>query len=390
MRTGKVKLVSIVLVTALIAMLVGGCDTEDKMPSPNRITVTDMAGRQVSVNVPVKKVVLCFDRHLPTFAAVAGEGFLEKIAGWGKITPMSDQNIYKEYKQKNPGIVEAIPDVGSHAKGTFSVEKVISLKPDVVIFPLWMLIDKYEGIAEDIARMEQAGIPTVIVDYWKKPFENTIPSTLLLGALLGKEKRAQEIADFYQKRVDEVVSRLQKIKKPKPKGYLEGISKRSSQYGWTCGYAGWGVIVAKAGGINIAEDIIKERGAIAPEYLLKINPDFIIISSFGGSWCETHSSMKSGIHETPESSMRLFLKAVTERPGWNTLNAVKNGRVYGIFDSSYLIYNNIYTFAVIQTVAKWLHPDEFKNLDPETDLREFDKKFQPMGYSGIWMIGVQD
>lgn len=388
LRTGKIKLISIILFAVLITPQTGGSESKGRILPPTRIKITDMAGRQVTVNVPVKKLVLGYDRHLPSFAAVAGEDFLSKIAGWGKITPKCDQNIYK-FKEKYPGI-EAIPDVGCHSKGTFSVEKVISLKPDVVIFPLWMLIDKYEDTVEDIAKMEKVGIPTVFIDYWKKPFENTIPSTLLLGTLLGKEKRAQEIADFYQKRISEVVSRLQKINKPKPRVYLEGASKGYSDYGWSCGNAGWGAIVAKAGGINIAEGIIKERGMIAPEYLLKTNPDVIIIALTGRSWLESHSSTKIGSHADTEESRRFFLKAFTERPGWDTLSAVKNGRVYGIFDSSYLIFNNIYNFTVIQAIVKWLHPDEFKDLHPEADLREFDKKFLSLNYSDIWMTGIKN
>lgn len=385
LRTGKVKLLSIVLLSILIALLVGGCDTKDKMLAPTQITVTDMAGRQVSVTVPVKKVVLGYARHLPTFAAVAGEDFPRKIAGWWAIRPtVCDQDTYLKYKEKYPEI-EAIPDVGSHSQGTFSVEKVISLKPDVVIFPLWMLLNENPGVAEDIARMEGVGIPTVFIDWCDKPFENTIPSTLLLGTLLGKEKRAQEIVDFLQKRVNEVLSRLQKIDKPRPKVYVEGGAGGPSEYGPTYNIC-YGVIVVKAGGINIAEDIIKKRfGQINPEYLLKTNPDVIII--VGRYWPETLSSMRPGYHINPEESRR-FLKAFTERPGWNTLSAVKNGRVYGVFNS-YLI-NNIYNFVLMQAFAKWFYPDEFKDLDPEANLREFHKKFLPVDYSGVWMTGIQD
>jgi len=381
MRTGKVKLVSIGLVSILIALLVGGCDTKDKMPAPTRITVTDIAGRQVSVTVPVEKVVLGYAKHLPTFTAVAGEDFLRKITGWGLSRTVRDQGIYLKYKEKYPEI-EAIPDVGSHAQGTFNVEKVISLKPDVVIFPLWMLLNEYEGTVEDIARMERVGIPTVFIDCWEKPFEKTIPSTLLLGILLGKEKRAQEIVDFYQKRVNEVVSRLQKIKRPRPRVYVENGSGGPSKYGFTCGNYAWGIMVVKAGGINIAEGIIKRWGQINPEYLLKTNPDVIIIAE-----PKPPSSMRPGYHANPEESRRL-LKAFTERLGWNTFSAVKRGRVYGVFDS-YLIYN-IYNFAAIEAISKWFYPDEFKELDPEADLREFYKMFLPVDYSGEWMIGIQD
>jgi len=380
LRIGKVKLLSIVLVSVSIALLVGGCDTKDRTPAPTQITVTDMAGRQVSVTVPVKKVVLGWAKHLPTFAAVAGEDFPRKIAGWGlpRLIDRTDEDTYLKYKEKYPEI-GAIPDVGSHVRGTFSVEKVISLKPDVVIFPLWMLNNEYGGIVEDIAKMEKVGIPAVFIDYWEKPFENAMPSALLLGALLGKEKRAQEIVDFYQKRINEVVSRLQKIDKPKPTVYVEHGAKRPSEDRFTCGNYAWGVVVVKAGGINISEGIIKRWGPIAPEYLLKTNPDVIIIAGT--------CLMGPGDHANPEESRRL-LKACTERPGWDTLSAVKNGRVYGVFNS-YLIFN-IYNFAALEAFAKWFYPDEFKDLDPEADLREFYKKFLSVGHSDVWMKGIQD
>jgi len=138
-------------------------------------------------------------------------------------------------------------------------------------------------------------------------------------------------------------------------------------------------VVVKAGGINISEGIIKRWGPIAPEYLLKTNPDVIIIAGT--------CLMGPGDHANPEESRRL-LKACTERPGWDTLSAVKNGRVYGVFNS-YLIFN-IYNFAALEAFAKWFYPDEFKDLDPEADLREFYKKFLSVGHSDVWMKGIQD
>ncbi len=384
MRTKKNILLSILLATVLAALPVDGGDTKTKIQAPTRITVTDMAGRQVFVTVPVNRVVL-WDRDLPTFAAVAGENFLQKIAGWELSVSrhtLSVHDTYFKFWEKYPEI-GAIPDVGNHWQGTFNVEKVISLKPDVFIMPLWLLIDKNPVVTEDIARMEAAGIPTVFIDCWKNPFESIMSSTLLLGTLLGKEKRAQEIVDFYQKRVPEIFSRLQKIKKPKPKVYVEGSTNGPSEYGGTCGNVAWGVMVVKAGGVNISEGIIKRFGQISPEYLLKTNPDVIIIAG-----PEPPSSKRPGNQPNREESRRL-LKAFTKRPGWNNLNAVKHGRVYGILDSSYLIHS-IYNFAVIQGFAKWFYPDDFRDLDPERDRREFNNKFLPFISNQLWMIGIQD
>ena len=381
LRTGKVILLAIVLLSLSIGLLAVSCDAEERIPVSKQITVTDMAGRRVSLTVPVKKVVLGYAKEFPSFAAVAGEDFPGKLAGWGLSRTVRNQDPYLKFKVKYPGL-ESIPDVGSHAQGTFSVEKVISLKPDMVIFPLWMLLNKYEGVAEDVARMEKVGIKTVFLDYWENPLENTMPSTLLLGTLLGKEKRAQEIVALYQKRINTVVRRLQKIKKPKPRVYVENGAQGPSENGWTCGNYAWGVMVVKAGGINIAEGIIKRWGPLAPEYLLKTNPDVIIIAE------PKHPRSKRTDYQADSEGSRQLLKAFTGRLGWNTIGAVKSGRVYGVFDS-YLIYN-IYNFAVIETIAKWLYPYEFKDINPDADLREFYKKFLQMDYSYVGMVGIQD
>lgn len=379
MQTKKIKMISIVLMAVCIALVARIDQTKAKELSPARITVTDMAERKVSVNMPVKKVVLGYAKEFPTLAAVAGETFPEIIVGWGLSRSVLNQGIYIDCREKFHRM-EDIPDVGSHAQGTYSVEKVISLKPDVVLFPLWILNNLYEGVEEDITRMEQAGIPTVFLDFWEKPLEKTIPSTLLLGNLLGKEKIAQEIVDFCQKQINEVTMGLGRIKKSKPRVYVENGAKDPSEYGFTCGNYAWGIVTKQGGGINIAEGLINRWGQINPEYLMKIDPEVIIIAEPKGL-----HPIKSGYQNSPEES-RMILQAFTERAGWSSFSAVKKGRVNGVFDS-FIIYNT-YNFAAIEAVAKWLYPDDFKDLDPEANLKAFFKKFLSIDYDSRWMIGI--
>ncbi len=346
------------------------------------IMVTDLAGRQVTVKVPVERLVLASSRHTHEFVAVeGGEKPFKKIIGWGPDLKEYDRDTYNKYIEKFPEI-ENIPDVGYHYKGTFSVEKVIALKPDVVIFPLW-LVDN-EDVKSDINKLEKAGIPSIFIDFWKKPFENPTKSILLLGQVLGKEERAQEIANFYKEQTNEVYSRIEKIDKPKPKVYVECGWKGPSDYGNTYGNTGWGAMVEVCGGINIAKGIIERTGPINPEYLLDTNPDVIIIS--GSYWPTTPDSMRLGYYADPEESREL-LKAFTKRPGWDTLNATKNHRVHSVFHGfSFRIYN----FAGLQAFAKWFYPDEFKDLDPEASLREFHERFLPVNYSGVWMLSLEE
>ena len=382
MRSTMVRTVSIILAAVLLVtpFILAGCTTKE-VPPRTRVTVTDAADRQVSVAVPVQRVVLSLGNLLHDYAAVGGEEAIKRIVGW-QPTKLWDYDAHLKYQEKFPQI-ESIPDVGNYSNGTSSVEKIISLKPDVVIFELYML-DK-EIVRVDISRLEQAGIPSIVVDYWKNPPENRPKSTLLLGTLLGKEKRAQEVVNFYEQQVNKVTSRLEDIDKPKPKVYIEVGGKGHSEYSGTYGSDfGWGAVVAKAGGINIGEGIVKCLAPIHPEYVLKQNPDVIIITGRPGPGLP--GKMSLGYYANPEESREL-LKAFTGRPGWDTLNAVKNGRVYSILHP---ICGYTASLIGAQAFAKWFYPDEFRDLDPVASLKEFHKRFLPVDYSGVWIIGINE
>ncbi|MCK5201235.1 MAG: ABC transporter substrate-binding protein [Spirochaetales bacterium] len=371
MKGKKAKLISAILLLFVTLAL-----------SAEQIIVTDLAGRKVFLEVPVHRVVLASGRHVHEFAAVAGKDFLDRIAGWGPDLNLYDQDTYDKYFEIIPEIAD-VPDVGYHYKGTFSTERVISLNPEVVIFPLWLV--ENGDVMADIDKLELAGIPSIFIDYNKKPFENPIKSTLLLGTLLGKEERAREITDFYKKQVDIIYSRLKEIDKPRPTVYLEVGSKGPAVYGNTySNVKGWGAVIDRCRGTNIAEGVIEKSGPIHPEYLLTSNPDIIIFS--GSYWPSTSDSMRLGYHAETETSTDI-LSAFTKRPGWNTLDSVKNHNVHSIFHGfSFRIYN----FAGIQAFAKWFYPDEFQDLDPVTNLKEFHNRFMPVEYSGVWMLDLRN
>lgn len=344
------------------------------------LTVLDLGNRTVTINMPVERVVLASARSLLEFVAVeGGENPFKRIVGWGPDLKAYDRDTYDKYAEKFPEI-ETIPEVGYHYTGTFSVEKVITLDPDVVLFPFW--IANYEGVDDDINKLKEAGIPVIYTDYYINPFENIVPSTLLLGYILDREERAQDIVDFHKEKTNEIYSRIEKIDKPKPKVYLECGWKGPSEYGSTNSKAGYGEMIPRCGGINIAEGL-PEESSINPEYLLDENPDVIIIS--GSYYPDTPDAMRIGYYANSEESREL-LKGFTNRSGWDLLDAVKNNRVYGIFVGFSFHINY---FAGIQALAKWFYPEEFEDIDPEESLREFHERFLPVDYNGVWMLSLE-
>ena len=339
----------------------------------SEITITDLAGRTVTIKKPVERVVLT----IPSIELIAVEGGkdpfkkivgLDRNGGHGICRP----GIWEKYKSVFPEI-EEIQDVGTISKGTFSIEKVIMLNPDVVI------LGPYEYENKEIwEKLEQAGIPVIFVDYHAETLEKHTKSTLLLGKVLGKEERAQEIVEFYEEQVNEVYSRLEEIDNPKPKVYIEGGYKRWRVYDKTTML---GAIANRIGAINIAEEGTKE---INPEQVLDANPDVIIIT--GSYWPKYEGSMRLGYFADPKVSREL-LKQQIDRPGWDTLNAVKNNRVYSIHHG---IPRHIYDFVPIQYMTKCFYPEEFEDLDPEERFIEFHERFLPVDYSGVWMLSLEE
>ncbi len=353
--------------------------SEEKSTTPGQIIITDLAGRNVKVTTPVKRIVLGYAKDFPSLAAITGDSFSGKIIGWGLSRTIHDEEIYRKFRDKYNEI-EDIPDVGSHAQGTFSVEKVITLKPDVIIFPLWMLNNQYEGTMDDINKLEQIGIPTVFIDCWEDPFENTVKSIQLLGTILDENNRAQKISEFWQNKINTVTSLLAKIDRPGPSIYFENGSRDPSEYGFSCGKYAWGNIIGRAGGINIADGIIKRWGQINPEYLIKASPEVIVIAE--PKLPKTANIDSKSAYEDSKKVLTQF----AQRSGWNTITAVKNGRVYAVLDS-FIIYN-IYNFAAFEALAKWLYPNEFRNLNPEADLRDFYNRFLSVDTDSSWMVGI--
>ncbi|WP_269851614.1 hypothetical protein [Methanosarcina horonobensis] len=73
----------IIIISAAGIFLLSG--SSEKLTENNIITVTDLAGRSVSLKVPVERVILGSSRDLHEFAAIEGEDFSRKIVGWGLI-----------------------------------------------------------------------------------------------------------------------------------------------------------------------------------------------------------------------------------------------------------------------------------------------------------------
>ncbi|MEM7239731.1 MAG: iron ABC transporter substrate-binding protein, partial [Pseudomonadota bacterium] len=81
---------------------------------------------------------------------------------------------------------------------------------------------------------------------------------------------------------------------------------------------------------------------------------------------------------TPHERMRPYL----DRPGWSGLDAVKSGEIHAIYHGG---ARTLYDFVFLQYIAKTLHPDQFKDVDPQANLDAFFAGFLPIRFTGTYM-----
>jgi iron complex transport system substrate-binding protein len=373
-------IVVIIVSTAGFVVYQNTFNNSDSNTGKTKLTVTDLEGRTVTVNFPVDRIILTESSHTPWFASLLGDSFAEKIVGWDGDFKVNSGDAYAKYLEKYPTLAD-IPAVAErNDPTTLSVEKVVSLTPDVVFMHSWQKLYYGDAVMDSVDSLEKAGIPVVFLDFYVDPMANSTKSMLLMGKILGNEQRAQEIVDFYNEHTNLVTSRLANITGSKPTVYLEIASKTPPEYGSTNGNVAWGEIIKKAGGENIAESLLgKDERAVSAEFVISQNPEIIILT--GRNW-STPGSMKFG-YAIDDDLARSIMTPHIDRPGWDTLDAIKNHKVYGIYNGyCYSIYN----FVGLEAFAKWFYPEEFSDVDINNILVELHERFLPIDYSGTFVF----
>lgn len=381
-RNFKLIALCIILTTILLA----GCATNEtsKAPTIQTITYTDMTGNKVTLKKDIQRIVLLRSKDIYLLSSLLGDELPTKLVGWGPDLKTDDNGAYNKFLDKYPQMKNT-PVTGSIYDDNLNPEQIVLLKPDVI------LIDKSFKDSPYITKFKAAKLPILFTDLQSSPFDGPQKSLELLGQVLGKKQIADEIVKYANDHINNVISRIDKLTLPAPSVYIEngGFGSNGNQLGQTYGgignpkqYISWGSVLNKLKVNNVADGVIAvQQGAMSAEGLLKINPDVIVIT--GQDWV-TPSSMKIGFNAT-EVGSQAILKKYLNRPGWSTLSAVKNKQVYSVWHNTAQITN----FAAIESLAKDFYPDEFKDLNPENDLKEFFSKFMPIKYSGVWMLSLK-
>jgi iron complex transport system substrate-binding protein len=353
--------------------------------SAEPVTVTDIAGRKVTVNVPVERVILGEGRQTYLTAVLDTENPFKRVVGWRKDLSEADPDSYAAYLEKFPEIAQ-IPTFGGFKDGSFDVEQAVALKPDVVI----MNIESKQATedARYIEKLAAVGIPLVYVDFRERPFANTEPSMRLFGQLYGKSARAEEFITWRNTQIERVTTVIEKAKPQRPDVFIERAGGYSEDCCMSFGDENFGKFVEMAGGTNIAKGIIPNTfGTLNPEQIIAANPDQIIVT---GGWWEAYVPGGAWVGVAPGRDMaeaQRKLEGLAKRPAMTGVKAVEQGQMHAIWHQ---FYNSPYQFVGIQRMAKWLHPDLFATLDPEQTFRELHARFLPIAYRPGYWVSLTD
>jgi len=338
-------------------------------------TINDVLGRDVQVDVPAKRVVLGF--YYPDYIAATGAENFGQVVGisrefWEKFNPGS----WDLYNQKLPNL-QGIGDIGNIDRGTFSFEKTLAMKPDVVI----LAKQQYDTLKAEMPRFEAANIPVVVVDYNDQTVKNHVKSTQIFGQLAGSEQRADQVAQEYADGIADIQKRVNAAQSAKPKIYVEFGDKGPKEHSFTFGKNMWGAIADIVGGDNISKPFVENWGPINPEQVLVSKPEVIMISGTEVGMKQPNT-MAMGI-DVPADEAQRRLKGFTTRNGWENLPAVKNNRVYGIYHTA---SRSLSDLAAAQFMAKALYPKAFADVDPEKTYINFHEKYLPVKPKGTFFI----
>ncbi|MDO5058254.1 MAG: ABC transporter substrate-binding protein [Lautropia sp.] len=350
------------------------------------ITITDVLGRQVELKAPARRIILTQARHMPVLALLTPDP-VSLLAGWSDEYRTSFANEYRTYLQRFPAIAR-IPVVGRHTADSFSVEKTLALRPDLVVLTARFAGGTDRESVENsllMKRLAAAGVPVIVVDFFVRPLENTVPSLLALGRAIGEEARTQEFLDFYRQNMDAVKKRLAAVPaSERPPVFVHAHAGSTD----CCNSPGTGTfneMIAYAGGNNIGADALRTvTGRLSFEYINSRNPK-VYVATGTGAGKRASAGLTIGTSVT-EADARQSLQAIIAANRLTALPAVRSGNAHGIWHA----FNDSPLHVIfIQALAGWLHPERFRDLPAQKTLEEVNRRFLTVPLQGTYMVDLK-
>ena len=242
------------------------------------VTVTDMMGREVTLDAPATRVVALTAADCEILCALGCE---DALVGRGE---------YCDY----PASVLEKPSVQSGYET--NLEEIIALQPQV------LLMGTMAQTAEQVEALEKAGIRVVVSD--AQNIEGVYTAIRLIGALMGRTAEAEEMVGDMRSSFAAIAEKSENT------GKTVYFEVSPLQWGlWAAGKGTFMDELAAMCGLTNAFADVEGWGQISEEQVLERDPDYIVTIS-----------MYYGEGPTP-------VEEIKGRAGWENLKAVVNDQI---------------------------------------------------------------
>ena len=355
--------------------------TSQTRAADGAVTVTDAAGRTLQFDELPERIVLAEGRAAYATALLQDEP-LRNVVAYGQDLEKAAGAFRDKLFELQPEAKD-MPTIGMIQKGDVTVENLLAQRPDVVI----MTLDQKKAVEESgfLSDMDAAGLKYAFIDFRQKPLENTTVSIQLLGDLLGQSERAEQYNEFYNAKVKEITDRVADTT-DRP----DVLIWMAAGFNDCCAVAGdsnLGTLVTAAGGHNLGPEVLgAENTTITAEKLIELNPDKLIVT--GGEWARDPNRtdairhVELGYQSSPELALQTCDGPLSQA-GMDQLDATKTGNYFAVYHQ---FYDNPYNVFALEAFAKWIHPEQFADLNPTQDFEDFHKEWLPFDYSGAFFI----
>jgi iron complex transport system substrate-binding protein len=289
-----------------------------------KITIVDDTKRSVKIPVSPQRIVVLNSSNMEMLYAVGG-----KAVGRPESTGMPTALLNK---------VKSLPSVGETPNP--SVEKIVSLKPDLVIGVNVMF---HHAI---IPPLEKAGIPMVLLSI--NSYDDILNKLRIYGTITGNKKKAEAVVKGIEKRVAEIKNKIKKrYQKESPKVVILWGSTQSFNMSLPSSFVG--NIVEILGGDNIARDVkplnaMPQYAPLSPEYVMSKDPDVMLVITHGDG----------------DKVKEKFKREITRHPAWKELRAVKEGRLFILPYELFGVNPAVRVADAVAHIARLMYPEAFK------------------------------
>lgn len=333
-----------ILVLVVLAILLTACsntsepslsqgNSKDNSAAEATISFTDDDGRKINISSPCERIISLYSAHTENLYAL-GAG--------GKLIGAHSTSTYPA--------AAAFLDTYDYSGDP---EKVIAANPDLVLIRPFIT----RKAPEFVTALENAGI--LIVSLYPESFNEFDEYIRKLAVLTGTEQAAERELSAFHVNIDEITERTGRVA-DKQSVFFESTEVNLRTVTPDSMPA---IAIQRAGGVNIAADAVavEDGSSIASfgdEKILELADEIDVYVSQRGA-------MNAGGDE----------KSIASRPGFNTVKAVTDGRVF-LINEKIISSPTFRYFKGIKELARYMYPEVMDSLEgfmsgEEATRREF-------------------